>query len=159
MIREKDHYLQALIILYAAIDTLAWGRRATGDVTRADFCNWVDQYMEPEKNLGCTAMDLYGARCGLLHSGVAESRKSRQGQASEIWYGTSPEATDNLNKRVQDVKQDVKVVYFTDLIAVFMEVSQRFSNEITLDVTRQAEVSERVRRWVRFIPHSTEVDS
>lgn len=84
---KANHYMQALVILYSAIDTLAWSTRSSGDVTRDDFCRWVTQYMQPEANLGCTAKDLYGARCALLHSGSAESKMSRDGAAMEIWYG------------------------------------------------------------------------
>jgi hypothetical protein len=40
--------------------------------------------------LGCTAEDLYAARCAIVHSGAAESKMSREGKASEIWYDTSP---------------------------------------------------------------------
>ncbi len=42
-----NRYLQALVLLYSAVDTLAWVSVSTGDVTRADFCSWVDVYMKP----------------------------------------------------------------------------------------------------------------
>lgn len=81
-----NHYMQALVVLYSAIDTLAWSTRGSGDVTRGDFCRWVTQYMQPEATLGCTPKDLYGARCALLHSGSAESKMSRE--VRRLRFGT-----------------------------------------------------------------------
>src|SRR5216683_5888041 len=83
-----NQYMQALVLLYSAIDTLAWVSRSAGNVTRADFCRWVDVYMQPQSRLGCTAEDLYGARCSILHSSAAESKLSREGRVNELWYVT-----------------------------------------------------------------------
>jgi len=44
--------------------------------------------VDPQTQVGCTPDDLYAARCGLLHSGSAESRLSREGKASPLWYVT-----------------------------------------------------------------------
>lgn len=75
---QANHYQQALVVLYAEIDTLSWVNLEEGDVSRKDFCNWVSKYLKPEVNLGCTAEDLYAARCALLHSGTAESKMSSE---------------------------------------------------------------------------------
>jgi hypothetical protein len=34
-----------------------------------------------------TALDVYAARCAMVHTQIAESRLSRSGDAVEIWYG------------------------------------------------------------------------
>src|SRR5256886_4727823 len=34
----------------------------------------------------CSATDLYGARCGLVHSSTGESRLHRQGRARKVFY-------------------------------------------------------------------------
>lgn len=148
-------YTQALIILYSAIDTLTWANLSSGDVTQKVFIDWVDKYINPEKELGCTAEDLYGARCGLVHSSAAESRKSRKGEASEIWYATSPTSINLLREYAKQVNETAKVVYFTDLLEEFVNASQKFCDEIALDETRQQSVNERIRRWIRFVPTST----
>jgi len=158
LVRQENYYLQALIILYSAIDTLAWAGREDGDVTRDDFVFWVERYMQPEKTLGCTAIDLYGARCGLVHSGIAESRLSRAGNTSVLWYATSPETADILRQWVEDgafgSDMSVKVVYFTELLATFVEASHRFTQDIAHDQVRRERVQERVRQWLNFMPHS-----
>jgi hypothetical protein len=148
-------YTQALIILYSAIDTLAWANLPSGDVYQKDFIVWVDKYIKPESKFGCTAGDLYGARCGLVHSSAAESRKSRKGEAYEIWYATSPHSINFLQEYAKRNNQSAKVIYFTDLLAAFIDASQEFCDEISDDEVKQELVNERIRRWIRFMPTSS----
>ena len=155
---KENLYTQALIILYSAIDTLTWANLPSGDVAQRDFIAWVDKYIEPEGELGCTANDLYAARCGLVHSSTAESRKSRQGEASEIWYVTSPQSITLLQEYAKRSNNDTKIVYFTALLAAFVDASQKFCDEITTDTARQQSIAERIRRWIKFVPTSKIVD-
>lgn len=150
-----NRYLQALVLLYSAIDTLAWVSVSTGDVTRADFCHWVDVYMKPQSELGCTSEDLYSARCGLLHSGAAESKMSREGRANEIWYVTSPHSVVRLRAYAQKAGAQAKIVYFTSLVAAFADGVMQFCDDLALDPVRDAQCSDRIKRWLRFLPTSS----
>lgn len=154
-----NHYMQALVVLYSAIDTLAWSTRRSGDVTRGDFCRWVTQYMQPEATLGCTAKDLYGARCALLHSGSAESKMSREGAAMEIWYATAKKSVPVLLAAVAKKGVQAKVVCTTDLIAIFSEGVMKFSQDLEGDPSKQREVADRILRWLNFIPSAPVVDA
>ncbi|MCK4410800.1 hypothetical protein KAV67_00815 [Candidatus Bipolaricaulota bacterium] len=147
---KAKHYVQALVVLYSAIDTLAWSTRTSGDVTRTDFCRWVAQYMEPELRLGCTAKELYSARCGLVHSGVAESRMSREGSAAEIWYATASKSVPVLQAEVARRGVTAKVVYTTDLVAAFADGAMKFGEDLESNEARQKEVVDRIRRWLTF---------
>src|SRR5262245_29678660 len=118
---KAGRYQQALIVLYSAIDTLAWCSLPTGDVKGVDFCRWVKEYLHPEVRLGCTAEVLYGARCGLLHSSASESRMSRGGQVSELWYATSPATIAPLEAYAQKVGTNAKIIYFTAFASAFAD--------------------------------------
>ncbi|MCL4261915.1 MAG: hypothetical protein KJ069_01800 [Anaerolineae bacterium] len=156
---KENLYTQALIILYSAIDTLAWADKPSGDVTRSEFCAWVSKYIEPDKNLGCTSEDLYAARCALVHSSATQSKMSREGQASEIWYATSPSSVQPLQEFAKRQKAKAKIVYFTDLLACFVEASHSFASEISRDESRQIIVDNRIRQWIRFQPVSLVLDT
>lgn len=147
-----NHCLQGLVVLYSAIDTLAWARRNDGDVTRADFCDWVSAYMDPPAGLGCTSEDLYAARCALLHSSSTESKMSRAGQASELWYVTSPYSASAMQSIVQRVGSQAKVLNLIALIDAFSRAVMKFSDELSSDETRFRAASERIRHWLRFVP-------
>lgn len=152
---RADRWLQALVLLYSAIDTLAWSNRNEGDVTRSDFCRWVSVYMDPGPQLNCTPDDLYAARCALLHSGAAQSKLSREGNASELWYATSPHSIPQIQAFAKQVEVDAKIVYVTALVAAFSEGAMKFSDELSFDDTRRRETTERIRRWLRFVPSSS----
>ena len=149
---KANRYLQALVILYSAIDTLAWASRKEGDVTRSDFCRWVSAYMTPESQLGCTPQDLYGARCGLLHSSGAQSKSSRKREASELWYATSANSVPKIQAFVQQIREGAKVLCITDIIDAFAQGVVKFSDEVSRDETRRRETEERIRLWLGFVP-------
>ena len=86
---DDQLWLPALILVYALLDALAWvGKRGGSqpDVTRDDFIRWCDRYLLVPPSATFSAVDLYAARCGLVHSNTAESRLMRQGQARPVWY-------------------------------------------------------------------------
>lgn len=80
--------VSAVTLMFATIDALAALCRSIGqhDTTRQDFIDWSDRYLCPERTLGCSSVDLYAARCGVLHTYSAESRLERQGEARRIFY-------------------------------------------------------------------------
>ena len=146
------YYTQALVLLYSAIDALAWAALPTGDSTGADFRNWVREYMDPDTQIGCSPEDLYAARCGLLHSSTAESRISRTGQASELWYVTSARSAARLDDHQKRVGTTAKVVYFTAFVAAFADAVMRFSGDSARDPQRSASANARVQNWLRLTP-------
>ena len=88
---QNGHRLPALMLVYTTIDQMAWlSIGGTGEAKGTDFIAWVDKYMlaHQYKGLeGVTAGDLWGARCGLLHTATAESRSLKNGTAeSRIAY-------------------------------------------------------------------------
>ena len=149
---EKGQFLQALVLVYSAIDTLAWVSKNTGDVTHTDFCKFVNKYMQPETNLGCTAKDLYGARCSILHSSAAESRLSREGKVSELWYVTSAASKVKKEERIKKEGHNAKVICFTSLVKEFTVASSKLSDEVSEDPERKVKCDERLKRWLRFVP-------
>jgi hypothetical protein len=149
---EANCYLQALVILYSAIDTLAWANISSGNVTRSDFCRWVDMYLMPQTQVGCTSEDIYGARCSLVHSGSAESRMSREGRVSELWYATAPNSINRLELYALKLGAKAKVIYFTALVAAFAEGVMKFSQEIASQPEREATSIKRIKQWLRFLP-------
>jgi hypothetical protein len=143
--------LQALVVMYSAIDTLAWSMRAEGDVTRQDFISWVEAYFDL-KTLGCEAADLYAARCGLVHSASAESNLSRKGDATPVYYATDPASAAHLHDWVDELGTNAKVVGVTALLASLITASEKFSDALDADPSLNDLVSRRVRSWLGFMP-------
>lgn len=60
--------------------------RGQRETSRSVFMEWVDTYLLPAEGLACDAIDLYGARCGVLHTYRPESALSVAGDARPIFY-------------------------------------------------------------------------
>jgi hypothetical protein len=92
----KRRLLPCLILLYSAIDIVSSleSRRAS----KAAFIAWSDKYLLQGSLLLCTASDLYGARCGILHTLSPESDMSRKGTARHIFYAWGNAKTDELER-------------------------------------------------------------
>ena len=73
---SKSLSMPALMLLYTGIDIAGWVEATieeTGIKGREAFVAWVDKYMKPRTTLGCSALDLYAARCGVLHTMAPDS--------------------------------------------------------------------------------------
>lgn len=85
---EKQCLESALILALSAIDQMAWLSlpNTREEVTKTDYIEWADRYVVPGSSLECTGNDLYGARCGLVHSLTPDSKLAKQGKAARIAY-------------------------------------------------------------------------
>jgi len=156
---KAEKYTQALIILYSAIDTMAWTSIPEGNVTKQIFCDWVEKYMNPNETLGCKSIDLYSARCGLVHSYSSESSLSQDGEAKEIWYVSSPASKEDLQTYANQLKQNTLVLNITELIASFIRGTENYNEFIKHDSSIMKSVNKRLNKWFRFIPSKSIKDS
>ena len=78
LLYDNNLHMPFLMILYTTIDIF-------GYISGNDFDGFVNKYMS-EKLEDVTAVDLWGARCGILHSNSPESRHSKKGKARQILY-------------------------------------------------------------------------
>jgi hypothetical protein len=86
---ENDLYGQLMVIIYSAIDSMGL-LDAAPTVTKATggtFKAWVKKYMlSPGTVLDFNEVDLWGARCGVLHTFTTQSDLSDGGKAKQIQY-------------------------------------------------------------------------
>jgi hypothetical protein len=109
--------LSCLTLLYSAIDVLA----ATDGhgKTQKTFVAWVDKYMLPNTNLRFSALDLYAARCGIVHNFSAESDLSRAGKAKKLVYAWGTASADSLQRAGHALGRNEISVHVRDLVDGF----------------------------------------
>jgi hypothetical protein len=82
----------SLVLIYSGFDTfgLLAAQPGVPDATGETFKQWCEKYILPRiKSVEgdvVTAVDLWGARCGMLHTSTPLSSKEREGKAHQIWY-------------------------------------------------------------------------
>jgi hypothetical protein len=85
---QSECLVSAVTLMFSSLDALAALTRPIGtqSTNGAVFKAWVDRYIKPASSLGCTADDLWGARCGVLHLYSPDSDLSAQNKARRIYY-------------------------------------------------------------------------
>ena len=146
---EQKRIAPALILLYSAIDTTGWLDSAERDATRASFLQWVDSYLLKVKPLACTSLDLYAARCGLLHTFTPDSRLSIEGKARRICYAWGTASVQNLQRTIDlmNKSSEIVAVHVNELYEGWRLGLSAFVTELESDLTRKARVYEKAGKF------------
>ncbi len=90
--------LPALLLAYTLIDIAGWLNSDETSV-KGRFTDWVDKYMFPKNTLQCSSLELYAARCGLLHNYSATSDLT-SAEVRRIFYAWRPSRVDDLARLI-----------------------------------------------------------
>lgn len=105
---ENRCYGSAVKLIFSGIDTMAYLNMPASqqDVERKDFIAWAERYIKFPCKEQLTGLDLYGARCAMLHAYGARSKLSREGKCRMVGY---------INKGIPEIRSKPNVA---DLIIV-----------------------------------------
>jgi hypothetical protein len=137
MLLEAHRVRATLILVYAGMDILGALDTEDGTATRGSFIRWADTYMAPSTKLGCSAVDLYSARCGVLHTLSPETGLTKGGKAREFAYVTYPPFFPEENAPTGPF-----LVHVPTLWLAFRDGTAQFEADATAD-PRRAEHVER----------------
>lgn len=137
--------MPALILIYSGIDIFASLARpkAKDKATRKDYIDWCEKYILPKGSLSCSAIDLYAARCEVVHTYTMESTLSEEGKANEIVYAWGNRKPEDLQKAIDSAGFTVRVIHIETLAQIFREGASDFLSELDDDPARAALVISR----------------
>lgn len=129
---DRPKSLPALILFYSSIDIISSLTRPIGadDTNGAIFKDWVKKYMVDGRSVKYTEEDIWGARCGLLHTMSTESKKSRSGDAREIMYSGRSDLVSTMQTAVDPQFSKYVFVHLHDLVTIFFDGVIKFSNDV-----------------------------
>ncbi len=135
---ENKLRMPALILVYSGIDIFAALNRPIekDEGTREDFRKWCDRYLLSKSELPCSAIDLYAARCAVVHSYSSESRLSRNGEAKEIVYSWGNQSPDPLQEVLKSIGHTAYVIHVETLVDAFKNAVKEFLEEVGNDAER-----------------------
>jgi len=142
---KNQFIVPTLILIYSGIDSVAWLGLPPDkdDVGRKNFIDWADNYMECEQKLGVRGIDLYAARCGVLHTHTADSRLSREQSATRIFYANGDRDPDEANAINRQLGLSEVVIKIEDLFGAFSHGLNRFGEAVTANKELEASVLSR----------------
>lgn len=152
----QRRFLPGLILVYSAMDILASLDRPPHkrEAGRQGFIDWVNTYLLPGSKLACSAEDLYGARCGLLHTYSAESQHTHEGKARQVFYGWGTAKVEELKAatEITSFKDRAVTVHVDDLLVALKSGFQKLMHEVVSDPVRGERVKQRAAKIFGPVP-------
>jgi hypothetical protein len=139
---EKKAFAPTLILIYSAIDTTGWLDSPEEFFSKDSFMCWVNNYLLKSKLLKCTAIDLYAARCGLLHTFTPNSKLSFSEKVRVISYAWGKAKVENM-QRVMDYENKTNhsvVVHVEELYQAWLSGLALWGEDLDKDSDRSAKV-------------------
>jgi hypothetical protein len=143
-----------LIVVYSGID--AFGLLAAPpkvlDANRTTFKQWCEDYILPRLQTveggAITAVDLYAARCGVLHTSTPLSSLERDGNACQLFYEFKGKTGVNmiLSARQMPLRVDIE-----KLTMAFKEGDVAFLKDLQNDTNRLKAADERAQHFLRWV--------
>lgn len=145
----------AVLLTYCAMDAMAFLSMPEGQrkVMSTDFKNWVSKYMktDPAQPYQYDKQDLWGARCGIVHTYGAKSDLSRAGKCRKIVYKPN-----SLNHLYDPVKHRDLLILAVDLfIRDFFDAVDSFLADIEQDEDLRKRVETRLPKLFHIKKPST----
>jgi hypothetical protein len=138
--------LPALLLAYTLIDISGWLNSDEKRV-KVRFIDWVEKYMLPNSALRCSSLELYAARCGLLHNYSATSDLS-SAEVRRIFYAWRPSRVEDLADLIElntqmmarlgkDTEQ-ILALQADDILSALRTGADKFLSDIAKDPQRAA---------------------
>jgi hypothetical protein len=146
---EKRRLMPCLVLLYTGIDVFSSLERHRGEATKRAFTAWADSYLLKARPLPCTALELYAARCGVLHTFASDSDLFQKGQVRQIFYAWGTADENELQECAAILQRtDCVAVHLRDLIDAFRDGLAAYLDELSQDEARQQVASKQAGMWL-----------
>ena len=141
---EAGLIFPALTLIYSSIDVISW--MAFGDINVEErFTNWIDRWMYKRRKLEASPIDLYAARCSVLHTLTPDSSLSKKGKANTVAYAWGNADLNHLIEVAE--KRGIErqsFIHINELFELFTEGVNAFMAELDVDSNLREGFDERM---------------
>lgn len=153
---KKAWHMPCLVLLYSGIDAVASLEPSRGKHIGDRFERWVEEYLLPSGSLSCNSIDLWAARCGVVHTFTPESELYRKGKSRQVGYVFGPESLEKLNNAAVLTGQiNLVNVHVRDLIDAFYGGCLAYLKDVLLDSQRRQELESTAGLWTGYVAPET----
>lgn len=158
LLYANNLYGHVLIVVFSSIDTMGLLDAPPHQVsaTGASFKAWVRSYLTPDPRVEFTDVDLWGARCAVLHTFTTESDLSKAGSAKELQYYGGDKATrdaqkfDTLMRTIHGGSH--LPVHLDDLIEAFLAAFKSFIRMLDANCKADPAYEARLSKVLQVMP-------
>lgn len=147
---EHGGFRGATLLMYAAIDAMAFTTLPAGrnEVTKSDFIAWADRYIRFPGPHQVSGLELYGARCAMLHTYGSESKLSRESKCRCVLH-----AAGGLPVLSNPQQPDAVLLNIFALRAALFAGIDEYLGEHYHDPVRWPEIERRLHEFNQLIPY------
>ncbi|MDD4910298.1 MAG: hypothetical protein PHR44_06475 [Candidatus Omnitrophica bacterium] len=135
----------SVILTLSAIDAMAFLAMplAQKEVKRKDYINWVEKYMKTDlqQSYQYRSIDIYGARCGIVHRYGVESRLSETKSCKIFVYHNGSEHIYNPSK-----EKDLVLISIPRFTRDFFKAVKKFMIDIARDKNLKLRTDSRITK-------------
>ena len=156
---REELYGHSLIVIYSTIDTCGLLNAPPSQVsaTGASFKVWVKKYFLDCPGIDFNEIDLWAARCSVLHTFTSESDLSKSGQAREFMYYTGDKSQEHVKHLIAFAENHEcgkhLPVHYGDLCEAFLEAIGSFALELNDKCTSSQAHNARLRKILQMHPY------
>lgn len=149
---DNECYAAAVILTYSGIDTMAYLSMPSNqeDVTKGDFIAWAEKYINFPGKEQLTGLEIYGARCGMLHTYSVFSKLSREGKCRVMGYMDKKPGPPVMYK--PKISKDLVMISIKALTDAFFNGVDKFLVDLFADKQKGKVAEERFKKLVHTIP-------
>jgi len=144
-IKEKLQF-PALTLIYSLIDIFAY-RCYENKSVKERFTKWISEYMDKDKALNIEPIDLYSARCAILHTLTPSSVLTKENKASEIGYAWGKGDLKTFEEMNKNIDVNLPIIHINELYESLKTGILRFESS---DIKSSKEVED-----YSYISHET----
>lgn len=114
---------------------------------------WINTYLLPYQKLDCSAIDLYAARCGLLHTLSPHSKLTAEHKARKICWAWGTASLQDLKTEIQKTKEEdlYVTVHVNELVTEMSNAVDRFLEELIKNPERLKLAEEKANHFFEEI--------
>lgn len=146
--------VSAVTLMFSSIDALAALTRPVGqtDTRGANFQEWVERFLHPDRRLNCTSLDLWGARCGVLHTYSPESTRAFDKGAKRIFYRWREGPAADAGRRIP---ANSLAIVIEDLLASLVDATHDYMAELATDAELEERLTAHLSSLLCYEPYPT----
>jgi hypothetical protein len=149
---EHQCLVSSVTLMLTTIDALAALTRPINlrETNGAIFRAWLTRFLHPKQRLNCSVEDLWGARCGVLHTYSPEAIRAADAGARRVYYQWRQGPVVGA---IRVLPANSIIVIIEDLHEALIDAVQSYLVEIPSDSNLQASLRAHLPSLLCYVPY------
>lgn len=145
--------IPCLVLIYTTIDSISWlAYGGSEKSTKVRFSRWAEYYLIPRLGEAMSSLDLYAARCSILHGLSWESGLSKSGQAKALIYAMGKDTESAAKHSKAFFSEQVVCVHVDTLISALKEAVNNFFADAEEDQALSERINDAIGKTYAKVP-------